>query len=68
MDINAFFDAEFDEHAAVMQITRDAVREPFALMLAHCVETIRRGGKIVFFGNGGSASDSQHLATELRSR
>jgi len=68
MDINDFFDAEFDEHAAVMQATRDALREPFAQMLAHCVETIRCGGKIVFFGNGGSASDSQHLATELSIR
>ncbi|MFH1379092.1 MAG: SIS domain-containing protein [bacterium] len=25
----------------------------------------RKGGKLVFFGNGGSASDAQHLATEM---
>ncbi|NQV45865.1 MAG: D-sedoheptulose 7-phosphate isomerase [Rhodospirillales bacterium] len=68
MDVNEFFDAEFDEHAAVMKTTRDALREPFTQMLAHCVESTRRGGKIVFFGNGGSASDSQHLATELSIR
>lgn len=29
------------------------------------VETLRRGGKIIFFGNGGSAADAQHLAAEL---
>jgi D-sedoheptulose 7-phosphate isomerase len=29
------------------------------------VETIKNGKKIVFFGNGGSAADSQHLAAEL---
>ncbi len=28
-------------------------------------DTIRNGGKVLFCGNGGSAADSQHLATEL---
>ncbi len=28
-------------------------------------ESIRRGGKVLFCGNGGSAADCQHLATEL---
>ena len=28
-------------------------------------EALRDGGKILFCGNGGSAADSQHLATEL---
>ena len=31
-------------------------------------ETIRNGGKILFCGNGGSAADSQHLATEFMIR
>jgi D-sedoheptulose 7-phosphate isomerase len=30
--------------------------------------TLRRGGKIMFCGNGGSAADSQHLAAELVGR
>lgn len=29
---------------------------------------LREGGKILFFGNGGSAADSQHIAAELVSR
>jgi len=28
------------------------------------VETLERGGKLMFCGNGGSAADAQHLATE----
>lgn len=68
MDIDQFFDGEFDRHARVVSPTRDAVREPFTKLLAHCANTIRNGGKIVFFGNGGSAADSQHLATELTIR
>jgi D-sedoheptulose 7-phosphate isomerase len=30
--------------------------------------TLQRGGKIFFFGNGGSAADAQHLAAELVGR
>jgi len=29
------------------------------------VQQIKKGNKIIFFGNGGSASDAQHLATEI---
>ena len=35
---------------------------------AACVTSIRGGGKLMFFGNGGSAADAQHLATELTIR
>lgn len=68
MDLNSFFDSQFDEHSAVVAETRKAVRAPFADLLDRCLETVRTGGKIVFFGNGGSASDCQHLATELTVR
>jgi len=30
-----------------------------------CIKSLRHGGKVIFCGNGGSAADSQHLATEL---
>ena len=33
-----------------------------------CVEALRRGNKVLFAGNGGSAADAQHLAGELVSR
>ena len=32
------------------------------------IEAIKKGKKILFFGNGGSASDSQHLAAEFVGR
>ncbi len=32
------------------------------------VEALRRGGKVLVFGNGGSAADAQHLAAELVGR
>ncbi len=65
MDLNAFFASELDEHAQVLAATREAVAEPFGRLVAACAEAIRGGHMIVFFGNGGSAADAQHLATEL---
>jgi len=34
----------------------------------HCTQAIKAGKKILFAGNGGSASDAQHLAAELVGR
>lgn len=39
--------------------------EEMARILFDC---IRGGGKAIFFGNGGSAADAQHLAAELAGR
>ncbi len=33
-----------------------------------CINSIKKGGKIIFCGNGGSASDSDHLSAELVGR
>lgn len=32
------------------------------------IATLRNGGKVILFGNGGSASDAQHIAAELIGR
>ena len=32
------------------------------------VAAFKRGGKVVLFGNGGSAADAQHIACDLMSR
>lgn len=33
-----------------------------------CIDSIKNGGKILLFGNGGSAADAQHIAAELVGR
>ncbi|MBP5642794.1 MAG: D-sedoheptulose 7-phosphate isomerase [Bacteroidales bacterium] len=33
-----------------------------------CVKSLKKGGKVHFCGNGGSAADAQHLAAELSGR
>ena len=68
MDLDQFYAAEFTEHALVAQATARELRQPFEALLACCLKALRGGGKIFFFGNGGSAADAQHLATELTVR
>jgi D-sedoheptulose 7-phosphate isomerase len=41
---------------------------PIVRAVALCLEAIDAGGKILIFGNGGSAAESQHFATELTIR
>jgi len=33
-----------------------------------CINSLKNGGKILIFGNGGSAADAQHIAAELVGR
>jgi D-sedoheptulose 7-phosphate isomerase len=47
----------FEQHAA-------AVGEAAALLIA----AVKAGGKVLIFGNGGSAADAQHIAAELVNR
>ncbi len=68
MDWSDYFEAELKEHAAVLEATRDALREPFQQLVERSAAAVRGGGKILFFGNGGSAADAQHLAAELTVR
>ena len=68
MDLSEFFTAEFSEHAEVMRRTQAALAEQFAGLVRACTSSLRVGGKIMLFGNGGSAADAQHLATELTIR
>ena len=68
IDLGQFFAAEFDEHERVTAATRAALAEPFARLVEQSLQAVRGGGKLLFFGNGGSAGDAQHLATELAVR
>jgi D-sedoheptulose 7-phosphate isomerase len=67
-DPDRFWNAELDEHRAVARATQDALQAPFRRLAELCVASLRRGGKLLFFGNGGSAADAQHLATEFTVR
>ena len=40
----------------------------YVFVVEICFKSVNKGNKIVFFGNGGSAADAQHLSTELTVR
>ena len=65
MDLDSYFESQFDEHEATARATREVLRAPFADLVATCSRALSGGGKIMLFGNGGSAADAQHLAAEL---
>lgn len=41
---------------------------PIAEIARLIIETLRKGGRIFLFGNGGSAADAQHIAAEFVNR
>jgi len=53
------------ESARLKQSLSDALLARIAEFAQRSASAIRRGGKLVLFGNGGSAADAQHLAAEL---
>jgi D-sedoheptulose 7-phosphate isomerase len=58
----------FDEHEDVLSRTRVTCSAALDSLIGKAAECLEAGGKILFFGNGGSSSEAQHLATELSVR
>src|ERR687891_2851420 len=52
------------ELAALATKAADELERDLGRALEMVRETVRRGGTLYFCGNGGSAADAQHLATE----
>jgi D-sedoheptulose 7-phosphate isomerase len=60
--------AVFDGTIAVHQRARALDPGPIAAAAGTIRETFAAGGRLLIFGNGGSAADAQHLAAELMGR
>jgi D-sedoheptulose 7-phosphate isomerase len=56
---------QLEESARVKQSLSDELVERISQLAEKSAAALRAGGKIVFFGNGGSAADALHLAAEL---
>lgn len=65
MDLESYLRAEFDEHGQLLRDTQAAVGPAFAVLVECACRSLDAGGKLLLFGNGGSAGDAQHIATEL---
>lgn len=59
---------DFTEHLQVVERVRDALSESIQKVGQVLARSLTEGGTLFWCGNGGSASDSQHLAAELVGR
>ena len=59
---------EFSEHLKTAQATLEYIAGPLEIAANLCIDSLQNGGKILIFGNGGSAADAQHIAAELVGR
>jgi phosphoheptose isomerase len=66
-DERALFDASLVDSAALHERARQNP-QPVLDAAAAIVDAFRRGGMLLLFGNGGSASDAQHVSAELVGR
>lgn len=64
----AMFQKTFNDHIQVASDTAKRLEMPLAALVEACAQSVMAGGKLMFLGNGGSAADAQHIATELSVR
>lgn len=60
----SMFQGHLDGHLATLQ-RLDRCGDVLAAIAEAWVTALKAGRKVLFFGNGGSAADAQHLAAEL---
>lgn len=61
------FDEAFDNHGALLAEVKK-LRPQIESLIGTAIEALEGGRKILLCGNGGSAADAQHIATELTGR
>jgi len=66
-DAKALASRRIDEHLAVIGNLRES-RGAIADIARVIAEALRAGGKVLAFGNGGSATDAEHFVGELVGR
>ena len=59
---------EFTENIKTSQNAMDSMCLDIEKAAKICIHSLKNGGKILIFGNGGSAADAQHIAAELVGR
>ncbi|MFK7838768.1 MAG: SIS domain-containing protein [Bdellovibrionales bacterium] len=60
-----YWDNTRDTHINVAEQMFDTQFDAFNALIEAAVPAIKRGNKIIMFGNGGSAADAQHIVAEM---
>ena len=66
--MQSIIEFEFSEHLKTAQATLEYIAGPLEIAANLCIDCLQNGGKILIFGNGGSAADAQHIAAEMVGR
>ena len=66
--MQSIIQSEFSDHLKTAQATLEYIAAPLEIAANICIDGLTNGGKILIFGNGGSAADAQHIAAELVGR
>tara|TARA_B100000795_G_C22739544_1_gene414718 strand:+ start:130 stop:705 length:576 start_codon:yes stop_codon:yes gene_type:complete len=66
--MQAIIEFEFKEHLKTSKATMESITQALEIAANLCIESLKNGGKILIFGNGGSAADAQHISAELVGR
>ena len=65
LNIKKIYESEINEHISNINFFLKNNFNEFKKFLDVVIKTLKKGNKIILFGNGGSASDAQHIAAEL---
>jgi len=65
--MKSLIENEFSEHLKVAQ-NMSTLTNQVEVAAQLCIDSLNNGGKILIFGNGGSAADAQHIAAEMVGR
>lgn len=65
--LDALFERNLLAHRRLFAVL-DGLRPAVGSVAVLMAESLQRGGRLLFMGNGGSASDAQHLAAEFNGR
>jgi len=68
MDLTVRINRQFEDSVQVKQKSKDALAKPIADAAQAMAACIKKDGKVLCCGNGGSAADAQHFAAELINR
>ena len=59
---------EFNEHIETIRKTMETSTNDIESAANICINSLKNKNKILIFGNGGSAADAQHIASEIIGR
>ena len=66
--MKSIIENEFNDHLKITKASMNEIIDSIEVAAKICISGLQNGGKILLFGNGGSAADAQHIAAELVGR